>query len=246
MKNFIKALLQKLLGFHTYLYLFSLYIIKTLKRNKNEGDFIYFRDIIPDGGVILDIGANIGVMTVHLARSHKNSRVYAFEPIPHNIKTLERVIRHYKLNNVEVIKTALGNSIGEIEMVMPVQKSARLQGLSHVIHDSITELNEGEKFTTQLTTLDTFIKQHQITSKISAIKLDVENFEFYVLDGGRETIAANRPIVYCELWENDNRDKCFALMQEFGYEIKVLQSEKLCKFEPEIHKTQNFFFVPAS
>ncbi len=246
MKNFIKVILQKLLGFDTYLYLFSLYIINTLKRNRNEGDFVYFRDMIPDGGIIMDIGANIGVMSVHLARTHQDSKVYAFEPIPYNIHTLEKVISHYKIVNVEVIKSALGNSIGEIEMVMPVQKSARLQGLSHVVHDSITELNHGEKFITPLTTLDAFIKERQISTKITAIKLDVENFEYFVLDGGRETIAANRPIVYCELWDNENRVKCLDLMKEYCYAIMVLQSKKLCKFDPELHKKQNFFFVPAS
>ncbi len=246
MKNFVKVVLQKLLGFDTYLYLFSLYIINTLKGNRNEGDFVYFRDMIPDRGVILDIGANIGVMSVHLARSHRDSKVYAFEPIPYNMQTLEKVIRHYKIENVEVIKSALGNTVGEIEMVMPVQKSARLQGLSHVMHDSITELNHGEKFITPITTLDTFMKEHKINARITAIKLDVENFEFFVLDGGRETIAKNRPIVYCELWENENRLKCFDLMQEYRYEVMMLQAGKLCPFDAELHKKQNFFFVPTS
>ncbi|MEI6122117.1 MAG: FkbM family methyltransferase [Bacteroidota bacterium] len=217
-----------------------------MKQNKNEGDFIYFRDLITDGGIILDIGANIGVMLVHLARTHPYSRIIAFEPMPYNIRALLRVIGYYKLNNVELITTALGNSIGEVDMVMPVKKSARLQGLSHVIHDSITEWNEGEKFTAPLTTLDTFIEVNKITSKITAIKLDVENFEYFVLEGARKTLAVHHPIVYCELWENENRVKCFDLMKECNYKIMILRNKKLCKFEAGYHKTQNFFFVPVS
>lgn len=244
MKNFIKTILQKLLGFETYLFWFALFIIKTLKRNKKEGDFIYFRDMVPDGNIILDIGANIGAMAVHLSRTHPNSTIYAFEPIPHNIKTLERILRHYKIKNVSIVKSALGNTSGEIEMVMPVQKKAKLQGLSHVVHDSITDFNQGEKFKTPLTTLDNFVKENNISQVIAAIKLDVENFEFFVLKGATETIRKHRPIIYTELWQNENREKCFTFIKEMQYSVKILHDNALVDFNPEVHTTQNFFFIP--
>jgi len=244
MKNLVKTVLQKLLGFETYLFLFALYIIKSLKRNKNEGDFVYFRDMIPDGNVIFDIGANIGAMSVHLSRTHAASTIFAFEPIPQNIKTLERVLRYFKVTNVVVVKKALGNTCGEIEMVMPVQRSAKLQGLSHVVHDSITEFNEGNKYKTPLITLDAFVQESKMVMPITAIKLDVENFEYFVLEGGKETIAKNRPIIYTELWENENRQKCFAFIRNLNYSIKILQNNSLIDFDPAIHHSQNFFFIP--
>jgi FkbM family methyltransferase len=244
MKNFIKTILQKLLGFDTYLFLFSLYIIKTLKRNKNEGNFIFFRDMIPDGDMILDIGANIGVMSVHLSRTHPNSVIYAFEPIPQNIKALEKVIRYYKIENVRIIKSALGNTSGEIEMVMPVQHKAKLQGLSHVVHESITDYNVGEKYKTPLTTLDIFLQENNLTKTVTAIKLDVENFEYFVLEGGRETILKHRPIIYTELWDNENRQKCFTFIQNLNYSVKVINENDLVDFNPELHSNHNFFFIP--
>ncbi|MEI6852321.1 MAG: FkbM family methyltransferase [Bacteroidota bacterium] len=244
MKNLIKTILQKLLGFETYLYWFSLYIIKTLKRNKKEGDFVYFRDMVADGNIILDIGANIGAMAVHLSRTHPHATIYAFEPIPQNIKTLERVLRHFKIKNVSVVKSALGNTTGEIEMVMPVQKKAKLQGLSHVVHDSITDFNEGEKYKTPLTTLDIFLKENKITQAVNAIKLDVENFEFFVLEGGIETIKKHRPIIYTELWENENRENCFTFIKNLNYTVKVLTENELVDFDEKLHSTQNFFFIP--
>jgi FkbM family methyltransferase len=244
MKNLVKTILQKILGFETYLFLFSLYIIKTLKRNKKEGDFIFFRDMIADGNIILDIGANIGAMSVHLSQTHPDSEIFAFEPIPQNITTLKKVINHYKLSNVKVVESALGNYTGEIEMVMPVQKSAKLQGLSHVVHESITDFNEGNKYKTPLTTLDIFMEKNNPDKPITAIKLDVENFEYFVLEGGRETIKRNRPIIYTELWENENREKCFTFIRNLQYSIKVLQNNELKDFNPGIHHTQNFFFIP--
>lgn len=42
MKNFTKYILQKLLGFRNYLFVFCLFKIKTLHSDKNEKDFLYF------------------------------------------------------------------------------------------------------------------------------------------------------------------------------------------------------------
>ncbi|HNX06260.1 MAG TPA: FkbM family methyltransferase [Bacteroidales bacterium] len=244
MKNTIKVILQKLLGFERYLYFFSIYIINSLKWNRKEGDFIFFRDMVPDGGLILDIGANIGVMSVHLARTHKDSTVIAFEPMPDNIKCLKKIIRHYGLKNISLIETALGDHIGTIEMVMPTQGSARLQGLSHVIHESITENNTGHRVKSPLTTLDAFFQQHPDSKTVTAIKIDVENYEYFVLKGATSLLQKCKPIIYCELWENKNRYDCFSLLSTLGYEIHVLDKKHLSPYNPSIHKTQNFFFLP--
>ena len=137
MKNAVKYILHTLLGFKNYLFVFSLFKISTLKRDKKEKDFFQFLRLIPENTAVLDIGANIGIMTVHLARI-KGATVYAFEPMPNNIAAFQRIVRHFKLSNVKLFEVALGNTEGEAEMVMPVISSVRMQGLSHVVHESIT------------------------------------------------------------------------------------------------------------
>ena len=246
MKNFIKYILQKLLGFQNYLFVFCLFKIKTLHKDKSEKDFLYFLGLIPSSGIVLDIGANIGIMTVYLARKIKDATVFAFEPIPHNIKVLERVISHYKLKNVNVCKHALGNEDGEIEMVMPVIDLVKMQGLSHVVHSSIPENNTGERFKIPVKKLNNIKEIMDSTKPVTGIKMDVENFEYFVLDGAKELLKKYKPIIYCELWDNENRNKCFKLMQSLGYEIRILVQGQLAIYTPEvakIHPTQNFFFT---
>jgi len=247
MKNFVKYFLQKLLGFQNYLFVFCLFKVKTLHKDKNEKDFLYFLQLIPAGGIVLDIGANIGIMTVYLAQKVRDTTVYAFEPIPHNAKVLERVIAHYKLKSVHVYNYALGNEDGQIQMVMPVISSVKMQGLSHVVHSSITENNEGERFNIDVKKLDNIQEIAGSIKPLTAIKIDVENFEYFVLDGGKELLKKHKPIIYCELWDNENRNKCFELMKIFGYEIKILVNGQLLAFTNEVaktHPTQNFFFIP--
>ncbi len=57
--------------------------------------------------------------------------------------------------------------------------------------------------------------------------MDVENFEYFVLEGGKELLKKHNPIIYTELWENENREKCFQLIKELDYEIKVLNDNNL-------------------
>lgn len=220
--------------------------IKTLRNDKNEKDFFAFMDSIKKDGIILDIGANIGIMTYHLSKTFNKSKIFAFEPVPQNYNTLDRVIKKYKLDNVKVFKVALGNEEGEVEMVMPVENNVRMQGLSHVVHESITEFNEGIKVKTPLKMLDRIPELANAEVPVTGIKIDVENFEYFVLEGGREMIAKHRPVIYSELWENENRERCFDLVRELRYDIKIVNGSGLKEYDPNSDSTQNFIFTPIS
>ena len=244
MKNKAKYILHKLLGFKNYLFVFSLYKIYTLKRDKNEKDFFRFLHLIPENTIVLDIGANIGIMTVHLAKAIKGVTVYSFEPMPNNIVAFNRIISFFKLKNVKLFEIALGNTEGEAVMVMPVISNVRMQGLSHVVHDSIPENNEGEKFKVPLVMLDKMQELTNAKQRISGIKIDVENFEFFVLDGAKKLIEINKPIVYAELWENENREKCFTLFNNLNYKTHVVIDNSVVGYDAMKHRTQNFIFLP--
>lgn len=243
MKSAIKYTLHKLLGFRNYLFVFSLFKIFTLRWDRKENDFLFFLKMIPAGTVVLDIGANIGVMAVLLARRVQGAQVVAFEPVPANITALKRVLDFFSVKNVRVMEYALGNEEGEVEMVMPVIDSVKMQGLSHVVHSSITENNEGVKVKAPIRMLDNVTGLNG-TMKISAMKIDVENFEYFVLEGGKNFLKKYKPLIYIELWENDNRTQCFSLVQELGYKVNVVMSQKLVEYDPSAHRTQNFIFTP--
>jgi FkbM family methyltransferase len=238
MKTFIKYLLHTFLGFRNYLFLFSRYKIYTLRKDKNESDFFYFLKMLPPEGTVLDIGANIGIMTVHLARNARR-KVIAFEPMPHNLEALRRVIAFFRLENIQVIDCALGNENGSTEMIMPMIGPVRMQGLSHVVHDSIRSEGPGERIRTRLRTLDS-LPELKGAGSVAGIKMDVENFEYYVLDGGKELLRSQHPLLYIELWDNENRENCFRLLKELGYSAFVVEQGRLVPFANQ--QKQNFIF----
>lgn len=242
LKDKIIYALQRVLGFENYLYVFSLFKIASLKGDKKEGDFFQFLDMIHPNDCVLDIGANIGVMTYFLSKKTPNGQVFSFEPVPENIATVKKIIKRYNLSNVNLIEKALGQEKGEIEMVMPHLGSARKQGLSHVIHESIDTFNEGTKYRVEVVPLDDVFLNVNCSPK--AIKLDVENFEFFVLQGAEKIITKNRPIIYTELWDNENRTQCMTLLQDWNYSAKVVVDNVLVDFDRKVHTHQNFIFLP--
>lgn len=244
MKTFIKYILQKTLGLETYLYVFARFIIVKLRWDKNEKDFFHFMKLVQDGGIILDLGANIGVTSYHLAKNFPGSTIFSFEPLTLNMNTLKRVKKKFKLKNIKEYKVAVGDKPGKLEMVMPVINHVPMHGLSHVIHDGNTENDDGFKYKVPVICLDEFEELKKLNRPVTAMKIDVENFEYFVLKGAEKLIAGNKPIIYCELWENDNRKKCIDLLTNLGYSSLVLQKKELVPIEKATVDKHNFFFLP--
>lgn len=238
-KNIIKYILQQLLGYQRYLMVFSIWKIKTLRRDKKEGDFFQFmREIEKGEGVILDVGANIGIMSAHLSSNFPNNRILAVEPMPDNLEVLEQLQEKYNWQNVQVFAAAVGREPGTVTMILPNNGRTKMQGLSHVKCDDITEWNEGEEVEVEMTTLD----EIAAGQKVLGIKMDVENYEYEALLGARELLTQHHPVLYLELWDNENRQKCFHFLKELGYSVYIVHKGSLQSFDAQIHSHQNFIF----
>ncbi len=221
MKKVIKAVLQGILGYRRYLRVFASYKVNNLHKDQRENDFFAFLKLLPESGIVLDIGANLGFLAAHISRKVNKGQVIAFEPMPDNLHALEHVIRKFDLKNVKVESCALGDHDGEVEMVLPVNGKAKEQGLSHIIHSSIKEHNEGIKFKVPLKKLDSIGYLFANDAKVTGIKMDVENFERFVLAGSEKLVAVHRPLIYIELWENENKNACFGFFRQWNYEVTV-------------------------
>lgn len=238
MKNFFKYILQKTLGFQNYLYLFARFVIWRLPNDKKEKDFIKFIEIVEDGGHVLDVGANIGVMSYYFSKRLINSAIHSFEPIPENRKVLLKLKRKLKLLNVKIYSFALGDQSGDAEMIMPEQSQVYFHGLSHI---KTTEEHKGKVYHVEMKKLDDIQALEDV--KVNAIKMDVEDYEFHVLKGAENIIKQNRPLIYCELWDTTNRQRSMELIKSLNYKIFINNKNELIEYDNQ-KGYQNFFFIP--
>lgn len=244
MERLIQSLLQRVLGMDRYLYLFSRVKIRTLRMDRNERDVLHFISRMPRDAVVLDIGANVGIMTVLIARHVTAGHVHAFEPVPDNFRVLERIVRRSGLTNVTLHQVALGESDGELEMVMPLEQSVRMQGLSRVVTGQPGDPTEGDRYVVpqcRLDDLDVLAGVH-----VAGMKVDVEDFEQHVFRGALGLLERCRPLVYTELGQSENRRACLELFDRLGYRCGVLEGTDVVEFDPGRHHQHNFFLTPGS
>lgn len=229
------------MGFSAYLWWFARFKIYTLRWDKKEEGFFVFLKQIEQDGTLLDVGANIGVMTYHMATAFPRSQVISIEPVMENSRTLVRVVKKYKLSNVEVVESAVGEKEGAVELVMPTEGRVRMHGLAHVADETS---GAGKRYSVKMQTIDSLLNEPG-RQPVRGIKIDIENYEYEALLGARSTLEKDQPVLYVELWDNENRTNCFNLLGELGYKAYTAKNGELIYCEDGRIDSQYFIFAPA-
>lgn len=197
--------------------------LNALRGKIHDPDFLSLPKSI-DGGLIADIGANLGQSLISLRRLYPSSPVVAFEPNPSCHPTL-RSVAGMLGGDIRVRQCGVGNATSEMAYYVPVleNKVELLQEGSFdvtVFDEPITLERIGRSF--KLKTMQIpIIKLDDIDEPFSLLKIDVQGFERQVLEGARRILKDHKPAV---ILERDARmDEDIAkFMRSFGYVGKVL------------------------
>jgi len=142
-------------------------------------------------GIVLDIGANIGLTT--LLQAPLASRIHSFEPSPTTFKLLQQNVAQAELDNVELHNYGLGEEPGSFELTFaPSNRSGAF--VSNQTQASVGHTVEK----IHIRTMDQFVEDRGVAS-VDMIKIDVEGFELQVLRGGKRTLESHRPVVALEM-----------------------------------------------
>lgn len=130
---------------------------------------------------VLHIGAHYG-QELSTYENVGIDNVMFFEPLPH---TFEKLKDNTKGKNVILVNTALGNTIGEVDMNVEYanqgQSSSILEPLIHL--QQYPHIKFNDKITVKITKLDTFIDDKD---KYNFINIDVQGYELEVFKGASE------------------------------------------------------------
>jgi FkbM family methyltransferase len=173
---------------------------------------LVFRRLLRPGDTVLDIGANLGVMSlVACSLVGPSGAVHAFEPQPALAAKLRESGVANGYGNLHVHACALGADEGELELVVPEDN---MGAASFVRGVQGTRMNVPVHRTSEyLATLK--------LGRIRLVKMDVEGFESSVIQGGMQFLAASPPdAIVFELNDhttNFNEQPVVRLLRSLGY-----------------------------
>ena len=139
------------------------------------------------GSIVVDVGANIGLHTLNMARIVGNTgQVFAFEPDPSNFEILRKNVKINNYQNIILEEKAVGDKHGRVTLYQSDNPG------NHRLFPQ-TKQTKGE-VEVELTSLDKYFIDSNLAEKINFIKIDVEGLEFSVLNGMKNILKNNKKI----------------------------------------------------
>ena len=186
------------------------------------GTLHVFENFLKSGDCFIDIGANIGLMSIYASKLvGETGKVISFEAHPETFKWFQFNIDLNHAANIQANSFALGSEAGNAEIYDNWDINRGGASLIVKSKDSVGHAIE-------VKVLDEVLDS-KVVPKL--IKIDVEGFELPVLQGAEKTIRKHQPILVVEYSPNrDNVHKAFELfdfIKDLGiYDIFKLSSGK--------------------
>lgn len=160
---------------------------------------------------ILDIGGNIGLTCLEFAKKAPHGRVISFEPSVSNFKRLQENIALNSFDNISLVNVGIGDAAGQFNLYNVVSSNP---GMKRILN-----LESNENFESESIIIDTLENQlgKLNINEVHAIKIDVEGFEFKVLQSAAFILAKYKPILYIELDDSNLKDQNSSAGQLVNY-----------------------------
>ena len=156
--------------------------------DKASGEINFLNNLLKNrlGGVVIDVGANVGDYSRLVLEINKSVTVYAFEPNP---KTFAKLTASIRIKNFNPINAAVSNTEGFLSLYDYESKEG--SGHASLYREVIENIHHSKavEHKVRVCSLDEFVKSKNI-QKIDLLKIDTEGNELNVLKGVSELIRA--------------------------------------------------------
>jgi FkbM family methyltransferase len=172
-----------------------------------------------DGVVALDIGANVGVFTLEMARLMTDwGRVLAFEPQERLFCALAGNIALNNAFNAQPILSAVGATTRTITVPQPdYRRPGSFGSISLRREDDRNEAGQPLDYDAGMPVRQVTIDSLRLP-RVDLIKLDIEGMEIEALDGARDTVGRCRPALFIE-HAHVGRARMGALLEALDYAV---------------------------
>jgi FkbM family methyltransferase len=204
-------------------------------------------------GLCLDLGANQGQSAMTLMSLVPKCKTISFEPNP-TCRSYLNVIKSVFSNKFDYQIAAVGSSKGSISLTIPsidgidLTQEVTSDPASFYIPATVERfktLTGKSKYSTRSIQVPV-LRLDDLNLESSLIKIDLQGMEIQALEGLKDTIAKNKPIILIELSWEFNQIKEF--LAHWGYEPFIFRVKnnsfiRFPKYLPIIGQN-NAYFIP--
>ncbi len=192
--------------------------------------------------IVLDVGANIGLITLNVLSELQQVMVYAFEPGRHQYALFAKTISTNNLEDkVTLYSDALSHSSGIRTFAAHRSRDSSGDGF----------LDTGRAGPVRFATVSCpTMDQWWISNykpKVKVVKLDTERSEMWILRGATDCLRECRPVLFLEIWpENLNAhgyaaQDVLSWLNQNDYDLSTLNDEPV-----DFHNCQSYFGLQES
>lgn len=184
--------------------------------------------------VLLDVGANIGYVSLLFAKLFPTAEIYSFEPTDYGFS---RLLENLRLNpalsqRIRPVQTFLSDTDTKDHSIQAFARwtlsATETEESRHPVHLGVpcAATNVGA------TTIDAFVAKNSLR-RVDFIKVDTDGHEWRILQGARQTIRDKRPYVLFEIgqyvWEENGLafEDLFKFFDELNYLLVCSKTQAL-------------------
>jgi FkbM family methyltransferase len=196
-------------------------------------------------GALVDVGANIGLISLATLSEIPSLKVFAFEPGPHQRK-------YFAL-------TIAKNNLGRYIKLSPLAMGDKRASATFYTHDPRHVSGDGlldtgragtaQAIKVKVETLDHWW-QEQGKPEVSVLKLDIEGAELLALRGAQKFLKVCRPTIFIEIHSLNLKnypygaEDVFDFLKKAGYQLYTYSSKEVRSYATLIKET-DFIAKPA-
>lgn len=195
-------------------------------------------------GIFIDVGANIGAITIPLARKHPDIKFVCFEPNPEVHERLNKNIRLNKLENVTTVPLLCSSESDKAFHFYSQIYSEKNNNMGLSSVNQKDSLKDHKEIQVKSISLDQFIKSFS-KDVVLGLKIDVEGHEMEVLKGSANILKTFKPFLLCEFEDHHHanaelaRKELLSFYKELNYEIYAANFD-MYNFKPKLTLNNQF------
>ena len=214
-----------------------------------------FIELTRDKNCLLDIGGNIGFMSLaFLINNNDKAKKYSYciEPSKIGVHTLGRILVHNdkdtRLDNLYVYEIFMGDQQGKVEFL--IEKGSNTLAVTYEKTDDPRfqiQTHGAPPSYSEMSTVDDFYRYLIDKRRLlpDVIKIDVEGYDYRVLIGAQKYLMIARPLMFLEVHRdllnmyNNVAQNIWDFLTERKYDLYTLQKNKIEKISDYISLFDN-------